>query len=280
MSASLAHVLLPSDEVCKEIANQVERDTNEGDCRSFGHSCKCENNTMPFLNCSLLHSSPTDSGKFWHKRGFSSLLQYLELRFNKYLRFCGTALFIIQTASKSQAVCGPCSHQDSSAECNWLFSLGGCWGYHSAWVAGSERNKTLSAPEQWGREQMLGYLPTGSLCALLSTQNSHLASVPCQGMSSPSLQGSRVKSSPLHTCWKNSQLVRNVNMPSYLQWQFSSSGAWILGVWLILKSLWKVRKQSVRSSQLLHKGLYHHHHWKKLCVSANWEVANYCLGEC
>lgn len=31
------------------------------------------------------------------------LLQYLELRFNKYLRLCGTVLFIIQTASKPQS---------------------------------------------------------------------------------------------------------------------------------------------------------------------------------
>lgn len=70
MTISLAHVLLPSGEVCKEIANQVERDTNEGDSRSFGHSWKCKNNIMPFLYCSSLHSSPTNSAKFWHKHLF------------------------------------------------------------------------------------------------------------------------------------------------------------------------------------------------------------------
>ncbi|NWS38904.1 SC5A8 protein, partial [Probosciger aterrimus] len=38
----------------------------------------------------------------FYKLGITSTYEYLELRFNKYLRLCGTVLFIIQTASKSQ----------------------------------------------------------------------------------------------------------------------------------------------------------------------------------
>ncbi|NXN89749.1 SC5A8 protein, partial [Bombycilla garrulus] len=36
----------------------------------------------------------------FYKLGITSTYEYLELRFNKYLRLCGTVLFIIQTASK------------------------------------------------------------------------------------------------------------------------------------------------------------------------------------
>uniref|UniRef100_A0A8C4U1H4 Solute carrier family 5 member 8 n=1 Tax=Falco tinnunculus TaxID=100819 RepID=A0A8C4U1H4_FALTI len=39
----------------------------------------------------------------FYKLGITSTYEYLELRFNKYLRLCGTVLFIIQTASKSQS---------------------------------------------------------------------------------------------------------------------------------------------------------------------------------
>ncbi|NXH63541.1 SC5A8 protein, partial [Rhabdornis inornatus] len=39
----------------------------------------------------------------FYKLGITSTYEYLELRFNKYLRLCGTALFIIQTASKLQS---------------------------------------------------------------------------------------------------------------------------------------------------------------------------------
>ncbi|NXI44576.1 SC5A8 protein, partial [Galbula dea] len=39
----------------------------------------------------------------FYKLGITSTYEYLELRFNKYLRFCGTVLFIIQTASKLKA---------------------------------------------------------------------------------------------------------------------------------------------------------------------------------
>ncbi|NXW03495.1 SC5A8 protein, partial [Fregetta grallaria] len=39
----------------------------------------------------------------FYKLGITSTYEYLELRFNKYLRLCGTALFIIQTASKPQS---------------------------------------------------------------------------------------------------------------------------------------------------------------------------------
>ncbi|NWS31503.1 SC5A8 protein, partial [Polioptila caerulea] len=38
----------------------------------------------------------------FYKLGITSTYEYLELRFNKYLRICGTVLFIIQTASKLQ----------------------------------------------------------------------------------------------------------------------------------------------------------------------------------
>ncbi|NXI19821.1 SC5A8 protein, partial [Irena cyanogastra] len=39
----------------------------------------------------------------FYKLGITSTYEYLELRFNKYLRLCGTVLFIIQTASKLQS---------------------------------------------------------------------------------------------------------------------------------------------------------------------------------
>ncbi|NWQ77766.1 SC5A8 protein, partial [Columbina picui] len=39
----------------------------------------------------------------FYKLGITSTYEYLELRFNKYLRLCGTVLFLIQTASKSQS---------------------------------------------------------------------------------------------------------------------------------------------------------------------------------
>ncbi|NXH08742.1 SC5A8 protein, partial [Loxia leucoptera] len=39
----------------------------------------------------------------FYKLGITSTYEYLELRFNKYLRLCGTVLFIIQTASKRQS---------------------------------------------------------------------------------------------------------------------------------------------------------------------------------
>ncbi|NXM42660.1 SC5A8 protein, partial [Gymnorhina tibicen] len=39
----------------------------------------------------------------FYKLGITSTYEYLELRFNKYLRLCGTILFIIQTASKLQS---------------------------------------------------------------------------------------------------------------------------------------------------------------------------------
>ncbi|NXO42189.1 SC5A8 protein, partial [Locustella ochotensis] len=39
----------------------------------------------------------------FYKLGITSTYEYLELRFNKYLRLCGTVLFIIQTASKFQS---------------------------------------------------------------------------------------------------------------------------------------------------------------------------------
>ncbi|NXL02003.1 SC5A8 protein, partial [Mesembrinibis cayennensis] len=39
----------------------------------------------------------------FYKLGITSTYEYLELRFNKYLRLCGTVLFIIQTASKPQS---------------------------------------------------------------------------------------------------------------------------------------------------------------------------------
>ncbi|NXT29943.1 SC5A8 protein, partial [Syrrhaptes paradoxus] len=39
----------------------------------------------------------------FYKLGITSTYEYLELRFNKYLRLCGTILFIIQTASKPQS---------------------------------------------------------------------------------------------------------------------------------------------------------------------------------
>uniref|UniRef100_A0A8B9MT62 Solute carrier family 5 member 8 n=1 Tax=Accipiter nisus TaxID=211598 RepID=A0A8B9MT62_9AVES len=38
----------------------------------------------------------------FYRLGITSTYEYLELRFNKYLRLCGTILFIIQTASKPQ----------------------------------------------------------------------------------------------------------------------------------------------------------------------------------
>ncbi|NXG56308.1 SC5A8 protein, partial [Hemiprocne comata] len=41
----------------------------------------------------------------FYKLGITSTYEYLELRFNKYLRLCGTTLFIIQTASKPQSLC-------------------------------------------------------------------------------------------------------------------------------------------------------------------------------
>lgn len=55
MSASLACVLLPNEEVCREISNQVERGIDQGDSKSCGNLCKSKNDTMPF---SLFHSSP------------------------------------------------------------------------------------------------------------------------------------------------------------------------------------------------------------------------------
>ncbi|NXT38948.1 SC5A8 protein, partial [Pelecanoides urinatrix] len=39
----------------------------------------------------------------FYRLGITSTYEYLELRFNKYLRLCGTFLFIIQTASKPQS---------------------------------------------------------------------------------------------------------------------------------------------------------------------------------
>ncbi|NXS57914.1 SC5A8 protein, partial [Brachypteracias leptosomus] len=39
----------------------------------------------------------------FYKLGITSTYEYLELRFNKYLRLCGTVLFILQTASKPQS---------------------------------------------------------------------------------------------------------------------------------------------------------------------------------
>ncbi|NXF83017.1 SC5A8 protein, partial [Sclerurus mexicanus] len=39
----------------------------------------------------------------FYKLGITSTYEYLELRFNKYLRLCGTVLFIVQTASKPQS---------------------------------------------------------------------------------------------------------------------------------------------------------------------------------
>ncbi|NXB51484.1 SC5A8 protein, partial [Leucopsar rothschildi] len=39
----------------------------------------------------------------FYKLGITSTYEYLELRFNKYLRLCGTVLFVIQTASKLQS---------------------------------------------------------------------------------------------------------------------------------------------------------------------------------
>ncbi|NXR73047.1 SC5A8 protein, partial [Pycnonotus jocosus] len=39
----------------------------------------------------------------FYRLGITSTYEYLELRFNKYLRLCGTVLFIIQTASKLQS---------------------------------------------------------------------------------------------------------------------------------------------------------------------------------
>ncbi|NXJ42192.1 SC5A8 protein, partial [Ciconia maguari] len=39
----------------------------------------------------------------FYKLGITSTYEYLELRFNKYLRLCGTVLFIIQTASRPQS---------------------------------------------------------------------------------------------------------------------------------------------------------------------------------
>ncbi|NWS74073.1 SC5A8 protein, partial [Crotophaga sulcirostris] len=39
----------------------------------------------------------------FYRLGITSTYEYLELRFNKFLRFCGTVLFIIQTASKPQS---------------------------------------------------------------------------------------------------------------------------------------------------------------------------------
>ncbi|NXQ21148.1 SC5A8 protein, partial [Peucedramus taeniatus] len=39
----------------------------------------------------------------FYKLGITSTYEYLELRFNKYLRLCGTILFLIQTASKLQS---------------------------------------------------------------------------------------------------------------------------------------------------------------------------------
>ncbi|NXH41996.1 SC5A8 protein, partial [Dicaeum eximium] len=39
----------------------------------------------------------------FYKLGITSTYEYLELRFNKYLRLCGTVLFLIQTASKLQS---------------------------------------------------------------------------------------------------------------------------------------------------------------------------------
>lgn len=70
---------------------------------------------------------------------------------------------------------------------------------------------------------MLGYLPLGSLCSLLSTQSNHLASAPCQETSDPSLQGSSAKSSCSPACWRNPQWVQNVNMP-----QLSTAAVFIL----------------------------------------------------
>lgn len=149
-------------------------------------------NIMLFLYWSSLHSSPINSIKFQYKLLFF-LLQYLELRFNKYLRLCGTALFIIQTASKSQS-----SSLCLTATSILQLSVTGCffWTVDEAttvhgWLGMGETKLFL----QWGREWMLSYLPLWSLPALLSTQSSHLASAPCQETSDPSLQGGSVKSS-------------------------------------------------------------------------------------
>ena len=146
-------------------------------------------------------------------------------------------------------------------------------------MAGSGRNKALSAPKEWGGERMLGYLPLGSLCALLSTQSSHLASVPCQETSDPSLQGSSVKSSCLRACWRNPQWVQNVNMP-----QLSTAAVFIL---------WCMDSESLTNSQGSVKGDKRSCHelsftaegfapspLEKTWMSANWEVTNYCIGEC
>ncbi|NXC15766.1 SC5A8 protein, partial [Corythaeola cristata] len=43
----------------------------------------------------------------FYKLGITSTYEYLELRFNKYLRLCGMVLFIIQTASKPQSFSVP-----------------------------------------------------------------------------------------------------------------------------------------------------------------------------
>lgn len=48
----------------------VERDIKQGDCRSFGHSWKCENYTLLFLYCLSIHSSPINSAKFQYKHLF------------------------------------------------------------------------------------------------------------------------------------------------------------------------------------------------------------------
>lgn len=78
------------------------------------------------------------------------------------------------------------------------------------------------------------------LCALLSTQSSHLASAPCQETSNPSLQGSSVKSRHSPVCWRNPQWVQNVNMP-----QLSTAAVFIL---------WCMNSGSLTNSQGSVKG--------------------------
>lgn len=113
-------MLLPSGVVCKEISDQVERDTKG----TLGVLAIHENvkTTLCFFCIAHYFILVISIVPNFNIFVFSSFLQYLELRFNKYLRLCGTILFIIQTASKLQS----CSMVLGATRIIWL-SVTGCF---------------------------------------------------------------------------------------------------------------------------------------------------------
>lgn len=166
---------------------------------------------MPFFYCLSLRFSPINKAKFWCKLlVFSSLLQYLELRFNKYLRLCGTFLFIIQTASKPQS--GSWVRIATRAA---QLDTAGCLPWAADGVItgegplGARKRNLCTKAIRWRANA--GPPSLWHPQALLSTWGGRLASAPCSG----TLTGTRKQCTEqsLACPQRSPQKVQNVNMP-------------------------------------------------------------------